>query len=90
MNSLKTAVHYRRDNHTNWDHNKPDVSASSIPGRPSSKTHGRWHWKTPSTPPTRSISLVGSATTGTSCCAPKNTTAPPRRSLNIRLAAAMP
>ncbi|PSJ64170.1 TonB-dependent receptor [Mesorhizobium soli] len=27
MNSLKTAVHYRRDNHTNWDHNQPDVSS---------------------------------------------------------------
>jgi iron complex outermembrane recepter protein len=26
MNTLKAAVNYRRDNHTNWDHNQPDIS----------------------------------------------------------------
>lgn len=26
MNTLKAAINYRRDDHTNWDHNKPDVS----------------------------------------------------------------
>ncbi|MFD9898728.1 TonB-dependent receptor plug domain-containing protein [Mesorhizobium sp. NPDC059025] len=27
MNTLKGAVHYRRDDHTNWDHNQPGTSA---------------------------------------------------------------
>lgn len=27
MNSLKVAAHFRRDEHTSWDHNSPDISS---------------------------------------------------------------